>query len=90
MGEQKNKETKGVQGVGPPRGARLRLGWVPPGPEGPRKAPSWRSRSFTNLPGLKGARRELEKDPRRGRDTLRLSGTLTEHLSPRESTHTPG
>ena len=30
-----------------------------------RRAPSQRSRSFTNLPGEKGARSELEQDPRR-------------------------
>ena len=31
----------------------------------------------------------MEQDPRRGRDALRLPGTVTEHLHPRESTPHP-
>ena len=58
------------------------------GVSAPRKATSWRSRSFTNLPGRKGARRELEQDPRRGEDALRPPGALTEHLRPREEVAT--
>ena len=54
-----------------------------------QESPAWRSRSFTNLPGGKGAPRELEQDPRRGGDALRLPGTLTEHLRPRESAPHP-
>ena len=42
-----------------------------------------------NLPGRKGAGRELGQDPRRGGDALRLLGSLTEDLYPRESTPHP-
>ena len=45
---------------------------VPPGQKKTR-----RSRSFTNIPGWKGACRELEQDPRRGGDAFRLPRTLT-------------
>ena len=84
--KKKKKERKSIQGGGALQGAGLR-----PRGECPqdRKAPTQRSRSFTNLPGGKGTGMELEQDPRRGGDALRLSGTLTEHLYPRESAPQP-
>ena len=48
-----------------------------------RKAQAQRSRSFTNLPGQKGAHREFGQDPRRVGDALRLPEALTEDLRPR-------
>ena len=79
MGEKRNKETKGIQGGGALQDAGLRH-------HGEclqdRKAPSWRSRSFTNLPLGRGTRRQLQQDPRRGGDALRLPGTLTQDLTP--------
>ena len=61
------------------------MGQMSPGQESPDR----RSRSFTNLPGRKGACRELEQDPRRGGDALRLPGTLRELLCPgRRARHT--
>ena len=36
--------------------------------------------NFTNLTRRKGTHRELEQDPRRGGDALRLPGALTEDL----------
>ena len=54
---------------------------VPPGQESTGPG----SRSFTNMTGWKGTPRELEQDPRRAGDALRLPGTLTEHQRPRES-----
>ena len=81
MGE-KNKEIKKH-----PRGRN----WAKTHRECPqdRKAQALSSRSFNNLPRRKGACRELEQDPRRGRDALRLPGALTEELRPGGEPTTP-
>ena len=73
-------ETKGTQGGGAPGGAELRPGseYLQDG-----KAPSRRSRSFTNLPGRYGASREFRQDPRRCGDDLRLTWTLKKEGCPR-------
>ena len=54
-----------------------------------RNTQSLRSRSFTNLPGGKGAHQELGQDPRRGGDALRLPGSLIEELPQGRAHHTP-
>ncbi|CAD7691202.1 unnamed protein product [Nyctereutes procyonoides] len=46
-----------------------------------RRAPSRRSRSCTNLPGRKGAHRELGQDPG-GRGCPRAPGDTNRHLRP--------
>ena len=85
VGRWKKIKKKHLVGEGP-RGGVLR-----PGSEGlqDRKAQSQRSRIFTNLPGGKGARRELGQDPRRGSGAPRFPGALTEEVRPRGkwSTH---
>ena len=55
-----------------------------------RKAPSRRSRSLTNLSGRKGAHRELEQDPKRGGDALRLPGALTDTCTRERAPHPTG
>ena len=54
-----------------------------------RRAQPGSSRNFTNLPGWKGAHRELRQDPRRGNGTPRFPWSLTEELRPRGEHPTP-
>ena len=80
----KERNKRHPRGRDPP-GAGLRPGECPLD----RKAPSWRSRSCTNLPGRKGTRRELERDPRRGGYALRLPGTLIDTCAPGRVSRAP-
>ena len=70
------KKQKASKGEGPCKNLGESWGECPQD----RKPPSQRSRRFTNPPGWKGTPKEVEQDARKGRDALRLPGTLTDQL----------
>ena len=84
-GGKRNKETKGIQGGGAPRGAGLRPGRVPPGQESsvPEKQELHQSSWVERHPQGVGAGRQD------GGDALGLPGTLTDTCAPRRLHHTP-
>ena len=84
-GGKRNKETKGIQGGGAPRGARLRPGRVPPGQESsvPEKQELHQSSWVERHPQGVGAGRQD------GGDALGLPGTITDTCAPRRLHHTP-
>ena len=84
-GGKRNKETKGIQGGGAPRGAGLRLGRVPPGQESsvPEKQELHQSSWVERHPQGVGA------GCQDGGDALGLPGTLTDTCAPRRLHHTP-
>ena len=84
-GGKRNKETKGIQGGGAPRGAKLRPGRVPPGQESsvPEKQELHQSSWVERHPQGVGA------GCQDGGDALGLPGTLTDTCAPRRLHHTP-
>ncbi|CAD7669185.1 unnamed protein product [Nyctereutes procyonoides] len=76
------------RGPGPGSGSGRPGAPAPQGCGASIAAPSRRSRSCTNLPGRKGARRELGQDPG-GRGCPRAPGDTNRHLRPGECAELP-
>ena len=81
----RNKETKGIQGGGAPRGAGLRPGRVSPGQESPvpeKQELHQSSRAERRSQGVRAG-------PQEGGDALGLPGTLTDTCAPGECAELP-